>query len=164
MECGLAAAVWKHAIGAPRTRTSLYQQYPGCPWMSLPAPDCVHVETPGFTPSERTLEPTFERIFAEARGRIVIATFASLISRVQQVLDIAATYERKVAPVGRSIEKNVDIAVELGYLHPPEGTLITQQEADVKDLRPQQPIAVIYAEAPSGGVLLSAVALPAPPK
>jgi ribonuclease J len=91
--------------------------------------DCVHVETPGITPSERTLEPTFERIFADAEGRIIIATFASLISRAQQILDIAAIYDRKVAPVGRSIEKNVDIAVELGYLHPPPGTLITQQEA-----------------------------------
>ncbi len=91
--------------------------------------DCVHVETPGVTPSERTLEPTFERIFAESEGRVIIATFASLISRVQQILDIAAVYNRKVAPVGRSIEKNVDMAVQLGYLHPPAGTLISAQEA-----------------------------------
>lgn len=91
--------------------------------------DCVHVETPGMTPSERTLEPTFERIFAEAQGRIIIATFASLISRIQQVLDIAVVYGRKVAPVGRSIEKNVDMALELGYLYPPAGTLISQGDA-----------------------------------
>ena len=91
--------------------------------------DCVHVETPGTTPSERTLEPTFERIFADAPGRIIVATFASLISRVQQVLDIAAIYGRKVAPVGRSIEKNVAMARELGYLTPPVGTLIGQGEA-----------------------------------
>ncbi len=91
--------------------------------------DCVHVETPGITPSERTLEPTFERIFAESEGRVIIATFASLISRIQQILDIAAIYGRKVAPVGRSIEKNVDMAVQLGYLRPPEGTLISAQEA-----------------------------------
>ena len=91
--------------------------------------DCVHVETPGVTPSERTLEPTFERVFAEAPGRIIVATFASLISRVQQILDIAAVYDRKVVPVGRSIEKNVEMAVQLGYLYPPSGTLISQQEA-----------------------------------
>ncbi len=91
--------------------------------------DCVHVETPGVTPSERTLEPTFARIFAEAPGRIIVATFASLISRVQQVLDIAAHTGRKVAPVGRSIEKNVAMARELGYLLPPVGTLIGQGEA-----------------------------------
>lgn len=91
--------------------------------------DCVNVERPGMTPSERTLEPTFERVFAEAQGRIIIATFASLISRVQQVLDIASVYGRKVAPVGRSIEKNVDMALDLGYLHPPEGTLISHGEA-----------------------------------
>ncbi|HEY8600810.1 MAG TPA: ribonuclease J [Thermomicrobiales bacterium] len=91
--------------------------------------DCVHVETPGVTPSERTLEPTFARIFAEAPGRIIVATFASLISRVQQVLDIAARSGRKVAPVGRSIEKNVAMARDLGYLTPPPGTLIGQGEA-----------------------------------
>lgn len=91
--------------------------------------DCVNVEKPGITPSERTLEPTFERLFAEAQGRIIIATFASLISRVQQILDIAAVYGRKVAPVGRSIEKNVDMALDLGYLYPPPGTLISQAEA-----------------------------------
>jgi len=91
--------------------------------------DCVHVESPGMTPSERTLEPTFERIFAEAPGRIIIATFASLISRMQQVLDVAAIYGRKVAPVGRSIEKNIAMAIELGYLYPPTGTLIGQDEA-----------------------------------
>ncbi len=91
--------------------------------------DCVHVETPGVTPSERTLEPTFERVIDAAPRRIFVATFASLISRVQQILDIAALYGRKVAPVGRSIEKNVDMAVQLGYLHPPEGTLIGQHEA-----------------------------------
>ena len=91
--------------------------------------DCVHVETPGFTPSERTLEPTFARIFSEAPGRIIIATFASLISRVQQILDIAARSGRKVAPVGRSIEKNVAMARELGYLSSPAGTLIGQHEA-----------------------------------
>lgn len=91
--------------------------------------DCVHVETPGSTPSERTLDPVFARIFADARGRIIIATFASLISRVQQILDSAARTGRKVAPVGRSIEKNVAMARELGYLVPPPGTLIGQGEA-----------------------------------
>ncbi|HEU5329656.1 MAG TPA: ribonuclease J [Thermomicrobiales bacterium] len=91
--------------------------------------DCVHVESAGMTPSERTLEPTFERIFANADGRIIVATFASLISRIQQLLDIAAVYGRKVAPVGRSLEKNVDMALELGYLYAPPGTLISQGEA-----------------------------------
>jgi len=91
--------------------------------------DCVRVETPGFTPSERTLEPTFARIFAEAPGRIIVATFASLLSRVQQLLDIAARTGRKVAPVGRSIEKNVAMARDLGYLSSPADTLIGQGEA-----------------------------------
>jgi ribonuclease J len=118
--------------------------------------DCVHVETPGFTPSERTLEATFERIFAEARGRIVIATFASLISRVQQVLDVAAIYDRKVAPVGRSIEKNVDIAVELGYLYPPAGTLITQQEA--AHLRDDQVIYLVTGSQGEPMAVLSRIA------
>ena len=91
--------------------------------------DCVHVETPGTTPSERTLEPTFERIFADAPGRIIVATFASLIARVQQIIDIAALYGRKVAPVGRSLEKNIAMARELGYLTAPTGVLIGQPTA-----------------------------------
>ncbi len=90
--------------------------------------DCVHIESAGVTPPERTLAETFARIFAEAPGRIIVATFASLLSRVQLVTDLAPRFGRKVAPVGRSLEKNVGLALELGVLRPPAGTLLARHE------------------------------------
>ena len=90
--------------------------------------DCVHIESAGATPPERTLEETFARIFAEAPGRIIVATFASLLSRVQLVADLAPRFGRKVAPVGRGLEKNVGLALGLGLLRPPPGTLLGRHE------------------------------------
>src|SRR5438046_6649134 len=81
--------------------------------------DSTRVESPGFTPSERVINDSFDKIFANAPGRILIATFASLISRVQQVVDTAVRYERQVALVGLSMVNTVQMAVELGYLHIP---------------------------------------------
>src|SRR5207245_2186705 len=78
--------------------------------------DSTRVETPGYTPSERVINESFDKIFANAPGRILLATFASLISRVQQVVDTAARYERQVALVVRSMVNNVQMAIELGYL------------------------------------------------
>lgn len=91
--------------------------------------DCVHVESPGMTPSEAVVTQAFDQIFREAEGRIIVATFASLISRVQQVLDTAYRYGRKVAVVGRSMENNVAMARDFGYLDIPENTLIKVSEA-----------------------------------
>ncbi len=90
--------------------------------------DCVHVESTGHTPSERVVGQTFDRIFAEAQGRVIIATFASLISRVQQVIDAAVRHGRKVAVVGRSLENNVQMALEMGYLTAPRGVLMPLSE------------------------------------
>ena len=86
--------------------------------------DCVHVETPGYTPSEQEVGRTLDPIIANATGRVIIATFASLISRVQQIMDIAYKYNRKVALLGRSLENNVQVAVELGYLEIPKGIMV----------------------------------------
>ncbi|MBI2862717.1 MAG: ribonuclease J [Chloroflexi bacterium] len=91
--------------------------------------DCVRVESPGHTPSERVVGETFRRIFAQAPGRIIVTTFASNISRVQQVIETAWEYDRKVAVVGRSMEANVGVAIELGYLDAPEGVLVPLAEA-----------------------------------
>jgi len=91
--------------------------------------DCVHVETPGITPSEAVVTQAFEQIFREAEGRIIVATFASLISRTQQVIDVAYRFGRKVVAVGRSLENNVAMARELGYLDVPEGALIKVNES-----------------------------------
>jgi ribonuclease J len=103
--------------------------------------DCVHVETPGMTPSERTVGDAFMRLFAEADGRIIVATFASLISRIQQVIDVAEVYGRKVAVVGRSIEKNVDMAQQLGYLQAPAGVL--RPAAELANLPDDQVVYVV---------------------
>lgn len=86
--------------------------------------DCVRAESKGVTPSERVIGEAFDSIFAIAQGRIIVATFASNISRVQQVIDTADAYGRKVVAAGRSMENNVRIAQELGYLRVPEGVLI----------------------------------------
>lgn len=86
--------------------------------------DCVRAETKGVTPSERVIMTAFDSIFAVAQGRIIITTFASNISRVQMVIDVAEAYGRKVVPAGRSMENNVRIAHELGYLRVPEGLLV----------------------------------------
>ena len=101
--------------------------------------DCVHVESPGMTPSEAVVTQAFDQIFRDAGGRIIVATFASLISRVQQVLDAAYKYGRKVAPLGRSLENNVAMARDLGYLDIPENTLIKAGEA-----ANQHPLQVAY--------------------
>jgi ribonuclease J len=86
--------------------------------------DSTRIESVGYTPSERVIDDSFDKIFANAPGRIMIATFASLISRVQQVVNTAARYDRFVALVGRSMINNVQIASELGYLDIPKGMLI----------------------------------------
>jgi len=92
--------------------------------------DSTGAERPGFTPPERIVEDTFERIFAEASGRIIIATFASLLSRVQQVIDVAVRHNRKVAVDGRSMVDNVAMAQEMGYLRIPPDTLVDIRKID----------------------------------
>ena len=83
--------------------------------------DSTNAESPGFTPSERSVEPALDEIFREAPGRVIVATFASLLSRIQQVVDCAARWDRRIAFAGRSMLESVEIARELGYLNIPEG-------------------------------------------
>lgn len=90
--------------------------------------DSTRVETPGYTPSERVINDSFDKIFANAEGRIIIATFASLLSRVQQVIQTAERYERVVALVGRSMVNNVQMAIEMGYLQFPPAMLIRAED------------------------------------
>ncbi|HWV23195.1 MAG TPA: ribonuclease J [Thermomicrobiales bacterium] len=92
--------------------------------------DCVNVEREGRTPSERVVGETYQEVFQQAPGRIIIATFASLIARVQQVIDTAARFGRKVAPLGRSLQNNVRVATELGYLTDPERVLVPAKVAE----------------------------------
>jgi ribonuclease J len=98
--------------------------------------DSTGAERPGWTPSESTINETFDHIFREASGRIIISTFASLLSRVQQVLDAAYAHRRKVALAGYSMRSNVRIAQKLGYLNVPRGTLVEIEKA--KQLPPEK--------------------------
>jgi len=102
--------------------------------------DSTRVESPGYTPSERVINDSLDKIFANAPGRILIATFASLISRVQQVVDTAVRYERQVALVGRSMVNNVQMAMELGYLNIPKSTLIRAE--DINKFPPERVVII----------------------
>lgn len=86
--------------------------------------DSTNAEVPGFTVHEKDIYPAIERVFAKAQRRIIVACFSSHVHRVQQVLDAAAEYGRKVAIVGRSMVRNMGIAEELGYLHVPPGVVV----------------------------------------
>lgn len=86
--------------------------------------DSTNAENPGYTPSEQVLGESLSHVFADAAGRVIVATFASNISRVQQLIDISQEYGRRVAVVGRSMVNNVRIARELGYLSMPEDVLL----------------------------------------
>lgn len=90
--------------------------------------DSTNVERPGFTPSERGVGQMFEEAFKNAKDRIIIASFASNVHRIQQVITAAFNTNRKVAVVGRSMVNVVTIAEELGYLDIPEGTLVEVEE------------------------------------
>lgn len=85
--------------------------------------DSTNADVPGFTTSERQITPAIDALFARSEGKIVVASFASHVHRVQQVLDAAAKHGRKVAYIGRSMIRNMKIAAELGYLHVPVGIL-----------------------------------------
>jgi len=102
--------------------------------------DSTRVESPGYTPSERVINDSFDKIFANAPGRIILATFASLLSRVQQVIDTASRYERVVALVGRSMVNNVQMAIDLGYLKIPTGMLIRAE--DINKFPPERVVII----------------------
>ncbi len=91
--------------------------------------DSTNAEVPGFTTSERNITPAIDAVFASSNRRIIVASFASHIHRVQQVIDAAAKHGRKVAYVGRSMVRNMQIARELGYLHVPDGVVVDKIDA-----------------------------------
>ena len=92
--------------------------------------DSTNVDRPGFSASEAGVGPHLEEVFARCEGRIVVTSFASNIHRVQQVVDAAAALGRKVALVGRSMKKNVNIGRSLGHIDVPEGMLLGMRELD----------------------------------
>ena len=90
--------------------------------------DSTNAEKEGHTSSERTVGIAFDKAFHNAKQRIIVATFSSNVHRIQQVIDTACRYKRKVAILGRSMVNVVNISLELGYIHAPEGTLIDIDE------------------------------------
>lgn len=86
--------------------------------------DSTNADRPGWTPSEAVITEAFDELFRNAEGRIIVATFASLISRIQQVANATARYNRKLAITGRSMRENSKIARQMGYLDIPDNMLI----------------------------------------
>ena len=115
--------------------------------------DTTNVVRAGHTPSERTVVRVLDEIFRTSTGRIILATFASNINRIGQIIKVAENHGRKVAVVGRSMEQNVRIAIALGYIEAEEGTLVTAGQ--VEQL-PSSEVAVITTG--SQGEPLSALA------
>ncbi len=102
--------------------------------------DSTNAEREGHTPSESTVGAAFDRAFHKARGRIIVATFSSNVHRIQQVIDTAVRYKRRVAVLGRSMVNVVNISLELGYIHAPEGTLIDIDE--INNYRMEQVVVI----------------------
>ena len=90
--------------------------------------DSTYAELPGYTPSERVVSEALDHIMADAPGRVIVTTFSSLVSRIQQVIDSAAKHQRRVFIVGRSMTDTSRMALELGYLNDPDGTLARLDE------------------------------------
>ncbi len=102
--------------------------------------DSTNAEVPGFVASEREILPALERAFANASRRVIVASFASHVHRIQQVLDCAVKYNRKVAFIGRSMVRNMGVATDLGYLKVPDGLLIDARS--IEDLPPDKVVLV----------------------
>jgi ribonuclease J len=102
--------------------------------------DSTNAEVPGFVAAEKSITPVLRQVFARAERRIIVASFASHVHRIQQVLDVAAESRRKVALVGRSMVRNMSVARDLGYLKVPDGLLVDPRTID--DLPPEQVVLV----------------------
>jgi ribonuclease J len=92
--------------------------------------DSTNADVPGFTPLEKDIGPVIENVIARSKRRVIVASFSSHVHRVQQVVDAAIANNRKVALVGRSMVRNMQIAQEMGYLNVPDGVLIDSKHAN----------------------------------
>ncbi len=96
--------------------------------------DSTNADIPGFTPLEKDIGPVIQQVMEKSEGKVVVASFASHVHRVQQVLDAAVECERKVVFLGRSMVRNMAIAEKLGYLRVPEGVIVNEKAAgDIPD-------------------------------
>nr|MBO6294159.1 ribonuclease J [Schwartzia sp. (in: firmicutes)] len=114
--------------------------------------DSTNAEREGHTPSERTVGAAFDKAFHNAKQRIIVATFSSNVHRIQQVIDTAVRYKRKVAVLGRSMVNVVTISLELGYISAPEGTII-----DIDEIKFYSPNQVVVITTGSQGEPMSAL-------
>ncbi|MDR0960875.1 MAG: ribonuclease J [Propionibacteriaceae bacterium] len=114
--------------------------------------DSTNAEVPGFTISERDVEPALRRVFDTAEGKIVVASFSSHVHRIQQVLNQAVSHGRKAVYVGRSMVRNMSVARDLGFLTVPESTLI--EPRDLENYRDED---VVIISTGSQGEPLSAL-------
>jgi ribonuclease J len=114
--------------------------------------DSTYAEVPGYTPSERVVGESLDRVIANAPGRVIVTTFSSLISRVQQVIDAAAKHQRRVFIVGRSMTDTVHMALELGYLKAPDGLL-----GRIEEVRGLPPNKIVFVTTGSQGEPTSAL-------
>lgn len=114
--------------------------------------DSTNAERPGFTPSEKMVGKTFDEEFRYAKNRIIVATFSSNVHRIQQVVDSAVKYDRKVAVIGRSMVNVVNIATEMGYLKAPEGVII-----DIDETHNYTPDKIVIITTGSQGEPMSAL-------
>lgn len=114
--------------------------------------DSTNAERPGHTPSEKSVGAAFDEVFHDAKDRIIIATFSSNVHRIQQAVDMACKYRRRVAILGRSMLNVVNISLELGYLTIPEGVLI-----DIDEISKYPPSGIVIVTTGSQGEPLSAL-------
>jgi len=124
--------------------------------------DTVRIETAGSTPSERVVLETIDRVVKASRGQVIITTFASNISRIYMALLAAEKYGRKVAVAGRSMEQNARVALDLGYLDPGNGVLITLDE--ILRLPKEKRVLVITGSQGEAAAALSRIAAAEHPK
>jgi ribonuclease J len=115
--------------------------------------DSTNADVPGFTPSEREIGPVIQSVMARTPGKVVVASFSSHVHRVQQVLDAAQATNRRVALMGRSMVRNMQIAGELGYLRVAENILIDAKKA--ADLPPDR---IVYMSTGSQGEPMAVLA------
>ena len=95
--------------------------------------DSTNADVPGFTPSEREIMPTLNRVVASTKRRVIVASFSSHVHRVQQIIDVAAQHGRKVVFIGRSMVRNMKIAEDMGYLNVPANLVLDAKELDQYD-------------------------------
>ena len=115
--------------------------------------DSTYAEEPGYTPSEQVVGAALDDVMGDAPGRVLVATFASLIARVQQVLNAAVKHNRKVAVVGRSMVDNVRMAMENGYIQAPGGTVLALKEMESLPLSQQVIITTGSQGEPTSGLV-----------